>query len=421
MHIKRHCQFLLDKEKGKPDAKLRFRIKWNNNKNIVAFNVGFRVDIEKWSVEAQRCNKNTTHGKKRLPASVINPILSDFEQIAEQTFAEFEGKNIVPTKEEFKALFNEERGKKKYIKHEKVVFDYIDIFTEERGSLNQWRKATYQKFNTLKNHLKEFNPNITFNDFNEKGLTDYVNFLLVAKGFRNTTIKKQLGFLKWFLRWALSNKLTEENAILTFTPKIRTTEKKIIFLDWDELMTVYNFTSPTNKKYLERVRDVFCFCCFTSLRYSDVARLTRANVFNDYISLTTVKTIDSLNIELNKYSKSILDKYKDYNFENNLALPIITNQKMNAYLKEMGKICGIDKPIQTTYIKGARRYDEIYPKYQLLSTHAGRRTFICNALMLGITPQVVMKWTGHSDYKSMKPYIDVADSVKRESMNLFNR
>ncbi len=60
------------------------------------------------------------------------------------------------------------------------------------------------------------------------------------------------------------------------------------------------------------------------------------------------------------------------------------------------------------------------PKYALVGTHTGRRTFICTALSLGIPVQVVMKWTGHSDYKSMKPYIDVADKNKINEMKKFN-
>ena len=56
------------------------------------------------------------------------------------------------------------------------------------------------------------------------------------------------------------------------------------------------------------------------------------------------------------------------------------------------------------------------PKWELVGTHTGRRTFIVNALSMGITPKVVMKWTGHSDYKAMKPYIDIVDSIKASSM-----
>lgn len=94
---------------------------------------------------------------------------------------------------------------------------------------------------------------------------------------------------------------------------------------------------------------------------------------------------------------------------------------MNFFLKELGELCKIDKQVSITFYKGGKRFDEIYPKYKLLGTHAGRRTFICNALMLGIAPQVMMKWTGHADYKAMKPYIDIADTAKQQAMNLFNK
>jgi Phage integrase family. len=156
------------------------------------------------------------------------------------------------------------------------------------------------------------------------------------------------------------------------------------------------------------------------LRYSDVANLKRSDVFPTYISITTIKTADSLKIELNDYSKAILNKYSGELFANNLALPVISNQKMNEALKELGELCGIDKAVTVTYYRGNKRIEEIYPKYALLGTHAGRRTFICNALTLGIPAQVVMKWTGHSDYKAMKPYIDIADKAKEEAMALFN-
>lgn len=107
-------------------------------------------------------------------------------------------------------------------------------------------------------------------------------------------------------------------------------------------------------------------------------------------------------------------------FEHNKVLPVITNQKMNDYLKELAEMAGIDEPVRQTYYKGNERIDDITPKYALLGTHAGRRTFICNALALGIPPQVVMKWTGHSDYKAMKPYIDVANEVKASEMSKFD-
>ena len=97
------------------------------------------------------------------------------------------------------------------------------------------------------------------------------------------------------------------------------------------------------------------------------------------------------------------------------------NEKMNDYLKELAELEKINEPIHQTCYRGNERIDEVTPKYALLGTHAGRSTFICNALALGIPPQVVMKWTGHSDYKAMKPYIDIADDIKANAMNKFNQ
>jgi len=83
-------------------------------------------------------------------------------------------------------------------------------------------------------------------------------------------------------------------------------------------------------------------------------------------------------------------------------------------------LAGINEEIRITTYKGNVRTDEIHPKWELVGTHTGRRTFIVNALSLGIPPNIVMKWTGHSDYSSMKPYIDIVDDIKATSMTKFN-
>lgn len=418
--IKYNVLFFPNKEPGKPDARLRIRLRWPGNK--VDFNVGYRVKISQWDNQTQRCKAKTTNLQKQS-ATLINSRIQQYEDAIDGIFKFYELKGIVPGPDEIRAKFNEAAGRVDKVVEikDKNLFYYFDEFTREMGNINNWTKATYVKFQNVRNHLQSYNPALVFSDLNEAGLSGYVTHLREVKQMRNTTISKQIGFLKWFLRWATANGYCQTNDYMAFKPKLKTTEKKIIFLDWEELMTVYNHRFPDKQKHLERVRDVFCFCCFTSLRYSDAANLRRTDVFDTHIALTTVKTADAIKIELNKYSRAILDKYADQEFPGNLALPVISNQKMNDYLKDVGKACGIDRPITIIYYKGNERIDEVFPKWQLLGTHAGRRTFICNALSLGISPQVVMKWTGHSDYKAMKPYIDIADAAKVEAMKLFDK
>lgn len=423
MNIKRNCISLLDKEKDKPDAKLRFRIKWGEN--TVAFNVGFRVDIDKWNTESQRCKNNTTHGKKKFHSSLINREIQKFEDITEEVFYLFEQQNKTPSVEEFRDEFNARLGKK--VKAERTIFEYHLEFMIEQGRESQWTEATYKEHRTIGKRLMDFAPKLEFEDLTERGLSkfiDYMNTLQVnktKKGLKNSSIRKNLDNLKWFLRWAANKGYNKEIAFTTFQPKLKEVKNTIVFLTWEELMQLYNFKIPASCPHLEKVKDVFCFCCFTSLRYSDVANLKTSCIFEDHIQVTTIKTYETLRIELNDYSKSILNKYKECNFDKNLALPVISNQKMNDYLKELGEICGIDSPVSTTYYKGSERIDEVHKKHELLTTHCARRTFISNAIMLGIAPEIVMKWTGHEDYKAMKPYIAIADKAKRDAMDLFNK
>lgn len=299
-------------------------------------------------------------------------------------------------------------------------WESYDEFVKERGRMNDWTTATYQKFAALKNHLTEHNANLSFEDMTENGLNDLVDFFRNTKNMRNSTIGKQLGYLKWFLKWAFQKKHFSDPTYMGFKAKLKSTDKEVIFLTADELKKLMAYEIPEKKNHLDRVRDAFLFCCYSGLRHSDLFNLKRSDVHDDHISITTVKTAHSLRIELNDMTRAILDKYKDIPFKDNKALPVLTNQKMNDYIKELCKMAEIDTPVRITYYKGNERVDEIYPKHQLIGTHAGRRTFICTALSLNIPPDVIMKWTGHRSYKSMMPYIAIADKTKAEAMARFN-
>ena len=386
---------------------------------------GFSISLDKWNELRQRVEQGNSNARG-ITYNVINNRLSEIESyfLKVENQIEISDSTDIP---DIKELFAENfRTNRRIKKTEITIFNHIDEFVKEVSRLNDWTISTVEKFQALKNHLEAFNPHLKYDNLNESGLLSFVDYLKNVpitndkKGMRNSTIKNRLSFLKWFLRWATKKGYNTETSFLSFNPKMKTAEKQIVYLEWDELLHVYNFKFPENKKYLTRVRDVFCFSCFTGLRYSDVANLKRSNVFKKYVSLTSIKDVDNLRIELNKYSKAILDKYKNETFPYNMALPVISNQRMNEYLKEMGEICELNTPISEVYYKGSERIESVSPKHELLSTHTARRTFISNALMKGIPVDVVMKWTGHSDYDAMKPYIAIADKVKKNEMSKFD-
>ena len=146
--------------------------------------------------------------------------------------------------------------------------------------------------------------------------------------------------------------------------------------------------------------------------------LRKSDIHPDCITLTTRKTATPLTIELNTHSRRVLERYASMEGEG--ALPHMDAAQLNLYIKKVAKAAGIDTPVSITRYYGGERRTVTEPKWALLSSHAGRRTFVCRALALGIPPAVVMKWTGHSDYAAMRPYIDIADETRRAAMKLFD-
>ena len=431
MNIKRNIIFALESRKkdGVPiveNVPIRMRVNFASQR--IEFTTGYRIDVAKRDGDKQRV-KNGCTNKLKQSASEINAALLGYYTELQEIFKRFEVAEIMPSPAELKEAFNNRHGQNEKTELSSTdmsnvpsnFYEAFDDFVRVCGRQNDWTHSTFEKFAAVKNHLKNFHSELSFDFFDEEGLTEYVQYLREVREMRNSTIGKQLSFLKWFLRWSFKQGMHSNNAYDTFKPKLKDTQKKIIFLTWEELNRLREFKILPTKQALERVRDVFLFQCFTGLRFSDVFNLRRSDIKGDYIEVTTVKTSDSLIIELNDHSRAIFEKYKDVEFENDKALPVITNQKMNDYLKELAELAEINEPVRQTYYKGNERIDEVTPKYALLGTHAGRRTFICNALALGIPPQVVMKWTGHSDYKAMKPYIDIADDIKANAMSKFNQ
>lgn len=426
--------FTLDARQNKA-GECAVRISVTMYKKRLQTTAGFSVEPAKWDANKQRIKhgstitlKAETKGGKAKQLSYtdaniwFNSIENYFAELEHNIRNDIEKQKHLDLKAEFDRQF---RGKDVSDEKDKTFFDLMNEFVKEQGSLNEWTGATAKIFRALKNHLTNFNDKLTFDNLDEGGLFDFIEYLKNIDlpdgqiGMKNSTLRKHLSYLKWFLRWTIKKGYSTNTDFIDFNPKLKTAQRQVIFLDWDELLHVYNFDFTGNKR-LERVRDVFCFMCFTGLRYSDVSNLRHTDIYNDAIRITTQKTTDTLTINLNDYSRAILKKYEAESYPYDKALPVVSNQKMNNYLKEMAEVCGLNAPITQIYFRGSERIETVKPKHELISTHTGRRTFISNALMKGIPAEVVMKFTGHSDYDAMKPYIDIVERAKIEAMEKFN-
>ena len=451
MKIKRNASFkLFNYGKNKDKYQIRLRVTFNSHRLDLGTNCQLN-NLEAWDA-GNELVKAGYKSQKGETANSINDELRKCKDAIDMVFQYYEVNDKIPTPSEVQKAFKErmsgilpkrpepEKKKLEQKPKEPDLFTVFDEFTRKCGEKNAWTIATFEKMSALKADLQSFGPKVKLSELNEDALTRFVGYLrdekkvfpakkkkdaeedeeekIVQMGLNNTTIKKKLEYLTWFLRWARDVGYPVNPAFKTFKPTLKQTQKPIIYLTKEELQRVSDLDLSNSK--LEPVRDIFLFCCFSSLRHSDADNLRRSDIKGNHINVTTIKTGDSVSIELNNITKAILEKYKDVPFKDNKALPSFTNQAMNRSLKDLCQLAEINDPIRVTTYKGNVRTDTVYPKWELVGTHTGRRTFIVQALSMGISPNVVMKWTGHSDYKAMKPYIDIVDSIKAESMTKFN-
>ena len=422
MQIRRKIKFILHRRHPGQTTGLGIRMRVTMHAQPpVDFPTGININQSEW--DESNCHANASC----LHASSTNALIDEWRAKINDVFALYElVEKRMPTTAEIKTAFNAAIGRDKPsakpATDKMTLVRVLDMFTKNVGVQNNWTSATYKKFATTRKYFQKCLPGITLDELDDASLVKIMN-RMIAQDKRNSTISKQFFFIRWFLRWANGHGYYNGKLHETFKPKLKGIDghsKEIIYLTRDELQKVEQQTFTPKQAHLEQTRDVFVFCCYTGLRYSDVAKLRRSDVKDDHINVVTQKTTDALTIELNNHSRAILDKYASFHFPHDIALPVISNQKMNDNLKDIGKMCGFDYIVRIVYYVGNKRVELESPKWSLLTTHCARRTFVVMALQLGIAADVIMKWTGHSSYATMKPYIAIVDELKVQSMEKFN-
>jgi integrase len=294
----------------------------------------------------------------------------------------------------------------------KEFFEAFKQFVEVKASDKS--KLTIKKYQTLFKLLEKFQQTkeykVSFEMMNIKFYDLFKTFLIKDQHQTNNTIGKYVSTLKTFLHWATDR---EYNSNLTFKKfKVPNESPDIIYLTEKELFHIYNFNLDGNKT-LESVRDVFCFGCFTGARFSDIFKLTREDIKWNTWHLRTTKTRDKLEIPMNEFALEILEKYTNHV----KILPTMSNQKTNSYLKQLGKLLDLNERTTKTMYRGAEAIVLDKAKWEFISTHTARRTFVTLSLEKGMRPEVLMTITGHKDYKTMKKYLKIISKVKETEMN----
>lgn len=363
--MKYSVHFGIKKKPNDPSSALiRVRVSWSVD--MVEMLTGWQCPTDAW-------DKATESVKSKKDLKGLHSDIANMSASVNQAFQRWSLDTHIPSKMEVSNLLRQLLCID--TKRDLSLFDAIDRFVSEVGTQNGWSKETCKKMVTLRNHLRNFEPRLDFDDLTEATLSRFLKYLY-AQGHRNTNVAKRLSDLRWFCRWAEHEGLLRVHDYADFKPRLKGTDgasKEIIYLEISELMDIYNL-DLSSRQGLARSRDVFCFCCFSGLRYSDVAKLTKDDIYDACIHVVTQKTTDRLSIDLNDYTRTILDRYSSDTYSSgsrhNLALPVISNQKMNEELKVIARLAGIDTSTRIVYYKASERVEEVHPKWQLISTTA---------------------------------------------------
>ncbi|MFN8256038.1 MAG: tyrosine-type recombinase/integrase [Bacteroidales bacterium] len=389
------------KSKGETTILLSFTYKGYRLK----YPTGISIPKSSWSKSKQIIYSGVNNSES------LNDQLRELRNDLEKEYLNQINNGTVPTPAYLKK-FLDERIKDENVEVENFYTIY-DKFKEYKEQLIG--ELTFKKYSTLKNHLiaieKYYKIRLTVNSFTKEFYYKFIDYFIYTEKHMNSSIKeKHLKTLNVFINWLVDNDYIRKNEFKGIKFPYTTNPADTISLSENELNTLFNLELSKNKR-LEQVRDVFCIECFTGLRYSDTKKIQNHKIKGKVLEIYTQKTTDKIRVPLREEAEEILNRY----FKKNLPLPVISNQKMNAYLKELSQLAGFDDEITILQISGKEKKESVKKKHELVSTHTGRRTFVTINYKRGLKPLDIMKITGHKSYATFMKYyrldeIDVTES-----------
>ncbi|WP_162127509.1 site-specific integrase [Flavobacterium phycosphaerae] len=285
----------------------------------------------------------------------------------------------------------------------KVFEDHNNKMRELVGKQYAW--GTLQRFEVTLNHLQNFlswksnDDDIALIKIDHAFITEFEFYLRSVKNCANNTAVKYVRNLRKIVNICLNNDWLEKDPFSKYEGKVYEVDKE--FLTEDELKKIYSKKFMNTR--LEQVRDIFIFCCFTGLAYIDVQQLKRDHLGigidgNRWIFKNRQKTDTSSKIPLLPVAEELIKKYEEHPkcINEDRILPVLSNQKMNSYLKEIGDVCGINKEI---------------------TFHMARHTFATSVTLTnGVPIESVSKMLGHRSLRTTQHYAKIVDKRVSDDM-----
>jgi site-specific recombinase XerD len=354
---------------------------------------------DKWNTIAQKVMGNTDEAKS------VNNHLKTVEQKAYEVYREMIERKIPITAQTFKDRMNG-------IEEEVVCRMLIPIFEDHNRQVEaligkEYAPATAIRYQTTIKHVKNFLKwkykvsDINIQDLDHEFVTSLEFYLRTVRHCNNNSAVKYIKNLKKIIHICVANNWLVRSPFINYKTKI----KEVIrdFLSSDDLDSISEKRFVSER--LNQVRDVFLFSCYTGLAYADVNKLKRSEISTGidsqkWIFTTRQKTDTASRIPLLPVALDLLKKYENYPacINEGKLLPILSNQKMNAYLKEIADVCGIEKE---------------------LTFHIARHTFATTVTLAnGVSIESVSKMLGHKNIRTTQHYAKILDSTVSRDMDM---
>ncbi|XMO85923.1 site-specific integrase [Algibacter sp. AS12] len=359
------------------------------------FSIKRKVLLTKWNSEA---------GKVRGTTADVRELNRYMDAIKVKVY------KIQETLSENKQLISSEIIKNIYlgknIKHKML----LEIFQDHNDKIarlvgKEFASGTIERYKTAKKHVSdyinlEYNLNdIPVKEVNHKFISGFEYYLKTKRKCAHNTAIKYVTNFKKIIRIAFANDWISKDPFLHWKGKLKIVDRE--FLTKDELQSITEKELHTER--LDYVKDIFIFCCFTGLAYADVKKLSDNDIVigidgDKWIKIKRAKTDTRSNIPLLPTAIAILKKYRKYPnlLKNDKLLPVLSNQKMNAYLREIADLCGISKN---------------------LTFHLARHTFATTVTLTnGVPIESVSKMLGHKSLRTTQHYAKILDRKVSDDM-----
>lgn len=397
MNTKLSILFYIKRAKATSQGKCPIYLRITIDSRRTEFSIKRFVETHKWSSEQNKMKGNSEE------ARTINTYLD----ILKSRIYEIQ-KDLIHSGEEV----NGESVRNLLLGIEENKRMLIPIFQEHNDRMEaligkEYAKGTLTRYKTCISHTKEFlkwKYNITDIDIRKIDhafIADFEFFLRTEKSCVNNSAVKYIKNFGKIIRICLANKWLAFDPFISYDSKF--VEVKRNFLDESELFSLENKKFEIER--IAQVRDIFLFSCYTGLAYIDTKNLKQSDIGmgidgNKWIFTSRQKTKTTSNIPLLPQAERIIEKYKTHPtcINSGKLLPVLTNQKMNAYLKEIADLCQIQKEL--TY-------------------HIARHTFATTVtLSNGVSIESVSKMLGHKSIKTTQHYAKILDKKVSDDMQI---